>query len=268
MKSALATSVGLSLILLTATANASLVGYYTFDNSTAEDSSGNSNNGVASINSPTFVTGIGGDNTAAQFDGTFNEFFTLPINLNNYSAYTFGAWVYVPSMPAVPPFYGIISADTPGFQSTIDIDSRGGTVGYSALAGDLGTPGQVIGGVPVITQHWQFVAVSYDNVAHTVLLDVDGTLVSGNTGFTVGTNSIMDLGRNPCCDQPFTGYMDNAFVFNSAMNAAQLAAVEAGSALTITPEPGTLSMFLFGAAVVVFSATRAHVRKSALRFRT
>jgi hypothetical protein len=257
-----------SLVISASAANASRIGYYTFNNSTLQESSGNSNNGIPATDAPTFVSGIGGDSSiATQFNGALNQFFTLPINLNNYSGYTFGAWVYIPTAPAAPPFRGIISADAPGFQATIDIDTRAGSAGYSAFAGNFGSPKQVIGGVAVTPGTWEFLAVSYDNVADTVLFDVNGAMFSGNTGFNVAARSTITVGRNPCCDQPLTGYMDNVFVDNTAMNAAQLSNLQTSTSLTTTPEPGTMALLLLGAIFLTFLSGGARSRPSLSTFR-
>jgi hypothetical protein len=241
-------------LALSVPGRADLIGYYSFDNSTFSDTSGHSNNGVAARNSPGFATGIGGDTgVAAQFNGAPNQqYFTLPINLNNYSGYTFGAWVYVPSVPTIPPYEGLIAADPTIFQAGIDIDNRAGALGYSAFDGFSGTNDGVIGGIPVTASQWTFVAVSYDNVAHTVTLDVNGTIVTGTTAFTGGTTTTIAVGSDTCCNQGFTGYMDNVFVYNTAMTTSQLNALQADSdVLANTPEPGSAGLLLFGAGLLV-----------------
>ena len=237
-------------------ANASLVGFYSF-NGNVNDTSGNNNNGVIS-GTPTFVSGAPFGGQAISFDGVTNSFVTVPINVSVAASpqVTFGAWVNASTLTATSAtIRGVISNDDGDFDRTIDVDTRNGGLLWSVFIG-----GSVKGSTPVTANQWILIAASYDQSTQSYLFDVNGTFVSGTTAFD--TNSVtsgLTFGRNPNFDSPFGGQMADAFVFNQALTQAQLDNIQANgpSAIlgtTAVPEPA--SLVLLSAGLIIAGAIR------------
>ena len=193
-------------------AGAALIGYYPLDGN-FNDTSGNGNNGVPSADPPTFSS------NGAVFSGTdANQYFNIPINVNNLDQVTFGAWIQVTN---TTPIRGIISDDPGGFGRTIDIDDRGSATGISAFDGN-----GVFGGITPSASGFDFVAVSYNHTAGTETLYVNGTSV-GATGTPPAGETVLTVGRNPNFDNPFGGTIQDVFVYNTALSSSDIANIEA-----------------------------------------
>jgi RHS repeat-associated protein len=192
-----------------------VLGFYPFDGN-ANDMSGHGNNGV--VTGATLTAGDQGQ--GYHFSGN-GQYITLPVDIDPtvHPQLTMGAWVN-----ADPGSTGgtVISQDDGGFDRTIDIDSRGGGVGWSAFAGSA----QVLGYAPVTPGQWTFVAVVYDQTAATVTLYVNGK--SFTTSGTLGSgNTITRIGSNPGFGSYFAGSIDNVFILDDALNASQIADIQA-----------------------------------------
>lgn len=203
-------------------ARAALLGYYPLDGNFL-DASGNANNGTPGPDAPTFVPGHTGLplDQAASFSGTdSSQLFTVPININPAvnPQVTFGGWIHA---TATDPTRGFISNDQGGYGRTLDIDSRSGSTGYSAFAGN----NAVIGSVAP-TSGFDFVAVVYDAAANagagSVALYVNGATPITSTGQPPPGDSFLTIGRNPHYDNPFGGIIDDVFVYNQALPSQEI----------------------------------------------
>ncbi|MCB1020635.1 MAG: PEP-CTERM sorting domain-containing protein [Bryobacterales bacterium] len=230
-------------------AEAGLIGFYTFDDGTATDLSGNGNNGTlgAGANMPTF-TASGYENGALSYDGS--DFVSLPIDINpsTLPSLTMGAWV---NADALGSRETILSHDNAGFDRTLTMDDRGTSPGYSAFTGS----GVGFGGAATVGL-WQFVAVVYDGT--TVTIDVDGvrTSYADTTGAGFTTTYI---GYNPGFPlETFNGTIDNVFLYDMALSGAELDAIRRGGAAAImpsnVPEPATIG--LLGVGVLALAMLR------------
>ncbi|MGR4064844.1 MAG: LamG-like jellyroll fold domain-containing protein [Vulcanimicrobiaceae bacterium] len=208
-------------------ARAGLIALYSF-NGTLTDSSGNGKTAKDS-GTPAYVPGAPFGGKAIDFDGSGKALVTVPINMSVAAMpqVTFGAWVYAKS--AANPQYGIISIDDGNFDRTLGIDSRPATSGanWAAFIG-----GSAVGTIPAATNKWVFFAVSYDQssgpgtYAYYVNTGGGTTVLSGNDAFdgdSVTTG--VTIGKNPNFDQPFQGYVSNAFFYAGLLTKDQIDAL-------------------------------------------
>ncbi|MCP4285030.1 MAG: PEP-CTERM sorting domain-containing protein [Gammaproteobacteria bacterium] len=234
-------------------ANAGLIGYYTFEGN-ANDVSGNGNHGVLSAPAPT-VTASGYQGSAYQFGASGeNTYVTVPIDINPAALpkVTFGAWVNADIANAV--IRGVISHDTGGFDRTVDVDTRAGGVRWCAFTGFS----EVCDGV-VTPDAWTFLAVRYDEILDIGQLTVNG-LHTGTfaTSFNPG-ETVTTIGRNPNFDSPFMGRIDNVFFYDDYLSNQQLDDIYQNG-ITV-PEPTTLALMGLGLAGIGYQ--RKHSKKVA-----
>jgi len=240
-----------AVLLFPTAAHASLVGFYTFNGSTA-DSSGNGNNGVLT-GTATFTNNAPFGGQAIQFDGVSNSFVTVPINTSPAALpqVTYGGWVLASQANAV--IRGVISNDDGNFDRTIDVDTRNGGLQWSAFIG-----GSVVANTAVVPGAWTFVAVRFDQATNSYSFDVGANRISCTTNFD--TNSVTSgttIGRNPNFDSPFGGEFADVFFFNQVLTNAQIDAIRVGGPTAVldaagaVPEPGT---FLLSGLLLVFGA--------------
>lgn len=235
-------------------AQAALIGYYTFENSVA-DVSGNGNHGTMGPAAPTY-TASGHQGGAYQFGaGGLNTYLTVPININPSALpkVTFGAWFNADGADAV--IRGLISHDNGGFDRTLTVDTRNadGAVNWQMFTGG-GTAHFPGGAGNVAPDDWTFVAVVYDMLANTSCLYVDGTY--GCVGASPSTDalSVTTIGRNPNFDFPFIGRIDDVFFFDEALSKAHLDDIRRNG--IPVPTPATLPLVLVAAAGLVVSRQR------------
>jgi hypothetical protein len=226
------------------TAEAALIGFYTF-NGNALDSSGSGNNGT--VNGTVSYTNNGPfGGSALTLDGTSrSNFVSVPIDSTDAGqpTETFGAWFYVPAGASMTTNEGLISNDDGDFDRTIDLDVRNGGFQYSAFNG-----AGVVAGGQVTTGQWVFVAVSYDNSGGnngTYVFQLGTSQFSGSTSFD--GNSVAgqtDIGINPNFDNEFDGEVADAFFYNTALTATQLSNIQQNGPSAIVgataPEPSSL----------------------------
>ncbi len=246
-----------SLLLISGgLAHAGLIGFFPL-NGNALDASGNGNNGTIHGNVTFGGTGpwggqaaiFPGDNTTSN-GTTINtpDYISLPIDtsVEHNAGETFGGWFLIATTADTTHIRGLISSDDGNFDPTIDVDTRTGGFHYSGFyGGNLAFLSS-----PANNSLWTFLAISYDNVAHTATFDFAGGTATVSTGFDGnGVEGTTYLGINPHFDFEFNGQMADAFFFNNALTYQQMEAIRLGGpAAILAPEPATLG--LMGAALV------------------
>jgi hypothetical protein len=215
-----------------------LLALYTF-NGTLADASGHGK--TAKDTGPArYVAGAPFGGKAITFDGGGHAIVSAPLNISvaNLPRLTMGAWVLAKSIAT--PQYGIISNDNGDYDRTIDIDNRSAPkVTWSAFVG-----GAVVGSVPVVTNKWYFVAVSYDNApapgAYVFYVNdgVKTTSLAGADEFDADSvTTSVTIGDNPGFDQAFTGDVANAFFYNGVLTKSQIEAIIARGPKAIPGRP-------------------------------
>ena len=203
-----------------------LVAFYTFDDGTARDVSGNGNNGTLSPDPPNFIAS-GYQGRAFSYESARNNFITIPVNINPVvmPQITMGGWFNASATTDV--IRGLISHDDGRYDRTLDIDFRGSSdhFTWSAFTGS-----GVIGGSPVAPNRWTFVAMRQDQNTGRLVLDVDGEHFTATRVFFGSGLDTTTIGRNPSFDIPFYGRIDNVFIFSSVLSDAQISDIRANGA--------------------------------------
>jgi hypothetical protein len=209
---------------------AALIGFYTFDdpaNPLRDDSGhGNTLSRVTGAE-PIYHGGDGFRDGAFEFTGL--ERLIAPININPAArpVLTMGAWVKASGLGGLRK---VIGSDDGGWDRTIGMDDREGGLRYTTFVGNApplaGTP------VPDSTEVWSFMAATYDEIAHQVVMyvDLDASTtddplvaVSGPTGFGSGFSTTAIGGLRPDNNnEGWTGLIDNAFFYDKVLTAAEL----------------------------------------------
>ena len=263
--------VSFSLLLLGAGVSqpvfAGFIGEYPFDNGTANDISGNGNNGTnhgAISVSPGYKASDPGAFLFTSFASV-----TLPGTINPTPSalpqITFGGWFDPTSDLTLSNLSGLISSDNGGFDRSIVIDSRGGGgFTWSAFTGS----GVVSSGITPTVNAWTFVAVAYNQGSNSGTLfvgreGVDLTTLATpfTTAFDADTVGFLDIAINPTfTNEVFTGMIDDAFVNDSFLTQAQIDSIYQnglpGLAPVGVPEPGSLALVGVTAAGIGFFAWR------------
>ncbi|MCX5889249.1 MAG: hypothetical protein NTY36_07335 [Deltaproteobacteria bacterium] len=202
----------------------SLLAFYLFEGN-AQDASGNGRHGT--ING-TLQQVAGYEGQAYYFNGGAN-YITIPLDINpaQYPRLTMGGWAWIGGNTAIQT---VLSQDNGGFDRTLGLDNRGNGNGWSAFCG---ATAKVLGAVPGIMGSWTFVAVSYDQAAQTVKLQVNDMVLT-KTGVTLGQGANqLYIGATPQLNGFFTGAIDNVFVFGDVLTDAQIAYIRNGGAQAI-----------------------------------
>lgn len=193
---------------------------------------------------------------SASFNG-FSQFLRAPINVDpsTMPSMTWGAWVMPTSTNAVR---AVLSTDNCCYDRDIDIDSRGGSLSWSAFTGSV-----VVGsGVPIFTNEWSFLAVAYDQQAQTMSFYVNNNApIVAQTDFGLaGNNNFIDIAHNPGFGEYFAGRIDNVFVYNETLNTAQISAVKSGNFSVSLDEPNLLILMLIATGAAMMTR-RPNVKK-------
>jgi Ca2+-binding RTX toxin-like protein len=218
---------GKSFAMLRGKIDAKLSAFYPFDLN-PQDLSGHGNNG--SVLGATLTEGFEGQ--AYKFNGLSNHIQT-PVNINPslHPKLTMGAWVRA---NVENPLKTIISHDNGGYDRTLGIDNRGGGLGWSAFSGP---ESQVLGFESVQVGEWTFVAAVYDQAASKVTLYVNDKVFT-ETGSLGEGHPFIHIGRNPSFGEFFQGDIDNVFIYDKALTAAEIANIRnKGSAGIVDSTP-------------------------------
>ncbi len=230
-------------------AHAALITYYDFDGGSLTDTVG----GVV-------ATDVGGGSTTAGFSGDAWSFdgtnFLRPgVNLrpDAMPQMTWGAWVNASSSTPVDQVLSMDDAAPGDFDRSIGIDFRGGGgTGWSAFRGPTGTGVVGSGSRPVTLGSWTFVAASYDENINEMRFYVDGEpVIVASTAFT-GGQTFFDIGHNPSFGEFFHGAIDEVFVFDEVLSAAQIDNIRLNGVAAVHA-PGGLALFIGALALLGFA---------------
>jgi hypothetical protein len=163
---------------------------------------------------PTYSPGIYGQSISLNGSTDYVEA-EVDINPTTMPSMTMGAWVNAASeLPA----QNLISHDDGGYDRTLCIDSRGpGGEGWSAFTGT----GVMGGNVPMHIGEWEFVAVGYDEATSSALLYANSNIESATIALGPGFPYI-HIGSNPGFGYPFSGLVDDVFIFDRALTPEEL----------------------------------------------
>ncbi|GIW65392.1 MAG: hypothetical protein KatS3mg093_371 [Candidatus Parcubacteria bacterium] len=199
-----------------------LVGYWSFDDCTAKDLSGNNNNGTL-VNGPTCVDGKVGK--ALSFDGV-NDYVSIPHSfyldsIEDMNKVTIIGWAYIRN------WYS-------GWFSIIDKYEATGDLGWvfevnSSLGLRFNSGNGYInsGLIPSLTR-WVFVVVSYDKNKNKINFHLD--LASKEFNFSANIKDTsgepLYIGFNPSGgDEYSNGFIDEVRIYNRALSDQEIKAL-------------------------------------------
>ena len=205
-----------------------LVSYWGFDHdcisgASALDLTNNARTGTL-YNAPPRVQGkIGG---ALSFNGT-NQYLAVPNTGPNTPTVSMAAWVY-PTTATQPAYSVILSRDyaTPRANPyvTFSLNANNGSTNYycvtKALSGSAN--GYLDSGVAVVANLWIFVAATYDGSA--LRTYINGVLTNNwaDPSGTFYSNGLLSVAAASDGAAPFAGYVDDARIYNRALNASEV----------------------------------------------
>ncbi|WP_406661451.1 LamG-like jellyroll fold domain-containing protein [Methanolobus sp. ZRKC3] len=240
-----------------------LVAYYPFDGD-VKDYSGNNNH--ATNNGAVFVSGVKGQ--ALSFDGK-DDYVRSPVDINhmhsnrsdNMPQVTLVAWAKADEVRGT-----VISHDDGTFDRTINIDKRGGGVGWSAFTGTSYTWPGVLGFHPVTIGEWTFLAAVYDQDAETVTLYVNDKVYEKKEKKNTRGWDYTHIGSNPTWDDHFPGDIDEVRIYNCALSQSEINSIRQGEAVpptvppTVSPTPvaGLVAYYPFDGDVKDYSGNNNH----------
>ncbi|MES1166303.1 MAG: LamG-like jellyroll fold domain-containing protein, partial [Verrucomicrobiota bacterium] len=230
-----------------------LVGYWKLDNAqgtTFRDYSGNGNTGTL-FTGASWVTSslpsIGFDDPAAiSLDGSTGYASAGATNLPAIDgALTVSFWAYWPSVSAV--------SSTPG-QNMVVLDSSGthlqiGLWHDQTLAMWNNGGNNMLNASSTPSSGWHHIAYTSDGTTRKFYLD-GGTPTTSTAAVYGGTTTTVYLGTYNGANEFFNGKLDDIRVYNTALNAAQIASLAAGR----YPGTGGTATLTLGGAVTVDGA--------------
>ncbi|MCC6491621.1 MAG: hypothetical protein IT424_01220 [Pirellulales bacterium] len=202
-------------VALCGTATAALVGHWSFDVDYS-DSSGNGNNFLPVNGEPPLI-GAGRLGNAASFNNASASLENAASGLvGAYRSFTLGAWVKLAQPPDGVSGAAVLADPALGAGLTIHSDGRA----YAHAGGEsfsISTPGSLPANV------WRHVVQTYDGVAQTTRLFIDGSPVA--TGSPV-PNSVsinaLTIGRLSTEAPGLDALVDEAFLFDEVLSDAQI----------------------------------------------
>ncbi len=224
-------------------ARAGLIGFYSFDDegNPFVDDSGNGYDLESYGADPVHTMDGGFTGGGMNFNGAQRLIAPLSIfwDEENLPQLTMGAWVRTSTLNSG--LRKFIGCDDGAYDRVIGLDNRQATgFGYTAFTG-VGVMGG--GPVPVSTEQWTFVAVTYDQTAGEAVLYVglDAstvaplTVATAATGFGTSSQFTTSIGslRSDSNAEGWVGDIDNVFFYDEVLSEAQLTAIRNGGKATI-----------------------------------
>lgn len=229
---------------------------FTFDNGLATDDSGNGNNGTLRAGTSAGPSRDG--STALNLTpsrGTSGLETTININKSAMLSMSMGGWVFARS-PGVGIGGKFLSHDNGAYGRTLGIDARGDSAG-SDFAAFAGSGVEDANGSGALFGSWVHLAVVYNGAASG--LYVNGVLDSTFNDLTTtqpGLTQGLFIGTNNYFDEDFDGLVDDVFVFDRALTAAEVATIHADGFAAPAPVPLPAGLPLMLGGMIGFAALR------------
>jgi Lamin Tail Domain/Concanavalin A-like lectin/glucanases superfamily/CotH kinase protein len=135
-----------------------------------------------------------------------------------------------------PPRHEIISSDNGGYDRAITVDSRTGTSSDPGVARYAAFGGASTGLIPGMNatpaDGWVFICAAFDAATTQTRLYVNGNATTGGLTHNA-SQTFLRIGAHPSGTEYFRGKIDNAFAFNRALTAAEIAGIRTGGAAAI-----------------------------------
>lgn len=215
-----------------------LIGYYPFC-SNANDASGNGNNGT--VHGATLTTDrFGNTNSAYSFNGTSNYISVsdqASLRLSN-TDFTISAWVYETSL--APAQDAIVTKRAPsGSGNGYILNIAGNNQPTPELINFQVSGGfdpHAYSGSTVLLNAWQHIVVTYTLSSQTIKIYLNGVLNSTTSGIpspNAATSNDLWIGNDVAGGQySFHGKIDDVFIFNRAISAAEVNSLYTNSVST------------------------------------
>ena len=160
--------------------------------------------------------------SALSFSGESTKL-ELPwdINVEKHPQVTITAWARFMGNPEDKAQFQVVSSDDGDFDRSVGLDGRAGEWGWSAFAGQ----GGVIGGLPVKSGEWVFLAVTYDQEGDASQLTVGEESVPAKEGQLGKGHPFVWIGGNPSFGEHFVGDIAHVQVFDRVLTPEEIATV-------------------------------------------
>lgn len=277
----LVVSVALMLIIagfpLYETANASPIAFWSFDDSTPDDQTGNNNNGVLRGNtvfdSDDVPTILDGGKSVSFDNNNIENYIALDMSFSGVDAITtltVSAWFKTSATGSTHSNWAILDFDRSEY---FNLFVRGdGKVGFSTHSGAIND--QVGNTDELNNNEWHHVTAVYDGVDKRIYVDgvLDATVVNPHAGNPLGSTntrygfigdgseaSSFDANRN---NKYYDGWLDDIALWDTALTESQITQIFQGASprrVQSAPEPTTI--LLLGTGLVGLLGFRRKFRK-------
>jgi len=206
-----------------------LVAAYEFSGDTSDISG----NGYDAVNHGAVLTEDrnGATGSAYRFDG--NQWMAVD-DFTSLSSYTISGWVNWDSVSGWRPFID-------------DVDGWGENVRFEISNDKLSLSDNFSESISIETGEWYQIAVSYDDSASQISFYLNGTSVGSVNHAMADFDDYFEMGRGLYGgDEYLSGYMDDIYIYDRALNGAEIESLYKGAAPV--PEPATMLLFSTGLA--------------------
>ena len=202
-----------ALMLFASALRADLVGYWTFDNNSTANSSGNGNNGTRNGTAYAAVAGkFGGATGAMYFSGNVADYVSVPDSSSldgAWSGYEVSVWVHTGATTGIPIAHFTSGSGGFGLHQS-DVWYTGTTAGWVSV------PGPAYG-----NSTWDNLVFRWDG---STLKSYMNGIQQQSTAMTAFSNSTLGVafGRdNRSAAGAYYGYLDDAAIFNAALTVGE-----------------------------------------------
>jgi len=231
----------LSMVLMSSVAQADLVGYWKFDESTgttAADSAGGDNNGTLMGEQLEWRPSEGKIGGALWYDGLVDSYVEFPTTGMSATSGTIALWGYLadPQPPQTRYFFG--HTTIPHWNNRLQLYMDNGNTELDLGIGDSHTTATGI--MLLQTQTWYHITLTWD--AGTYVVYVDGEeLARGTYNSFTTLNTEADIGNDGSRDnrvEGFAGLIDEFRLYNRALTSDEIQTLmkgQPGPAISPTP---------------------------------